>query len=85
MTVRFTSQGCKVVTTCVIQPNGTYTEHVQLSVDPASALSLEVEESAGRQVAQRVEPKGRRASAPLGSGSSWCRSAGRDPPRHRRP
>jgi hypothetical protein len=50
MTTRFTSQGCKVVTTCVIQPNGTYTENIELSVDPASVLSLEVEEHAGRAI-----------------------------------
>jgi hypothetical protein len=59
MTVRFTAQGCRVETTCTIQPNGTYTESVVLSVDPASALSLEVEEGAGRPVAQRSElPRG---------------------------
>jgi hypothetical protein len=61
MTVRFTSQGCKVETTCTIQPNGTYTESVTLSVDPASALSLEIEESAGQAIAARTEqlpPKG---------------------------
>jgi hypothetical protein len=50
MTVRFTQQGCKVETTCVIQPNGTYTETIELSVDPASALALSVEESAGQSV-----------------------------------
>lgn len=50
MTIRFTLQGCKVETTCVIQPNGTYTESIELSVDPASQLSLEVEENAGRNV-----------------------------------
>ena len=53
MTIRFTAQGCKIETTCVIQPNGTYTESIELSVDPASALSLEVEESAGRAVGTR--------------------------------
>lgn len=58
MTVRFTSQGCKVETTCVIQPNGTYTEHVQLSVDPASALSLEVEDNSGQNI-QDVRDKWR--------------------------
>ena len=50
MTVRFTPQGCKVETTCTIQPNGTYTESVTLSVDPASTLALAVEESAGRSL-----------------------------------
>jgi hypothetical protein len=50
MTVRFTQQGCKVETTCTIQPNGTYTESIELSVDPASQLSLEVEENSGRNV-----------------------------------
>jgi hypothetical protein len=50
MTVRFTPQGCKVETTCIIQPNGQYTEQIVLSVDPASRLSLAVEESAGRPI-----------------------------------
>ena len=44
MTVRITRQGCRVETTCTIQPNGTYTERVVLSVDPASLLSLAIEE-----------------------------------------
>jgi hypothetical protein len=57
MVVRFTSQGCKVDITCTIQPNGTYTENIHLSVDPASALSLEVEESAGRAVGVRELPQ----------------------------
>lgn len=52
MTVRFTTQGCKVETTCIIQPNGTYTERIVLSVDPASDLSLAIEERAG----QSLEP-----------------------------
>ena len=50
MVVRFTSQGCKVDVTCTIQPNGTYTEHVELSVDPASQLSLVIEERASQAV-----------------------------------
>jgi hypothetical protein len=54
LTIRFTPQGCKVETTCVIQPNGTYTENVTLSVCPASALSLVIEESAGRPVGERA-------------------------------
>jgi hypothetical protein len=54
MTIRFTAQGCRVETVCTIQPLGTYTEEITLSVDPASALALEVEESAGREVAARV-------------------------------
>lgn len=41
MAIRVTKQGCTVETICAIQPNGTYTEHVTLSVDPANALSLE--------------------------------------------
>jgi hypothetical protein len=56
VTVRFTSQGCKVETTCEIQPLGTYTEHIVLSVDPASALALAVEESAGKAVGERAAP-----------------------------
>ncbi len=28
MTERFTRQGCKVTTTFILQPNGTYTENV---------------------------------------------------------
>jgi len=60
MTVRITRQGCKVETTCVIQPNGQYREEIILSVDPASMLALSVEESAGQAVADRVVslPKG---------------------------
>lgn len=54
MTIRFTPQGCKVETTCVIQSNGQYTEHVELSVDPASTLSLAIEERAGKPVGERA-------------------------------
>lgn len=56
MTTRFTSQGCKVETTCTIQPNGTYTESVTLSVDPASVLSLAIEDYAGQPVPVPVLP-----------------------------
>jgi len=52
MTVRFTPQGCKVETICTIQPNGTYTESITLSVDPTYPLSLLIEEQAGRPVPQ---------------------------------
>jgi hypothetical protein len=65
MSVRFTAQGCKVETTCVIQPNGTYTESVTLSVDPASTLSLDIEESAGQAIAARTEQLPARGSARL--------------------
>jgi hypothetical protein len=54
LTIRFTPQGCKVETTCVIQPNGTYTENVTLSVCPASALSLAIEERAGQPIGSRA-------------------------------
>jgi len=54
MTVRITRQGCRVETTCTIQPNGTYTERVVLSVDPASLLSLAIEERAGQPVGSRA-------------------------------
>jgi hypothetical protein len=54
VSIRFTLQGCKVETTCVIQPNGTYTENVTLSVCPASALSLVIEESAGKPIGERA-------------------------------
>jgi len=54
MTVRFTKEGCRVETTCVIQPNGTYTESIELSVDPASQLSLVVEEGASRAHSPRA-------------------------------
>jgi hypothetical protein len=54
VTVRYTPQGCRVETTCIIQPNGTYTENVTLSVCPASALSLVIEESAGKPVGERA-------------------------------
>jgi hypothetical protein len=57
MVVRFTSQGCKVDVTCIIQPNGTYTESIELSVDPASILSLAIEESAGQAVGVRELPQ----------------------------
>jgi hypothetical protein len=66
MTVRFTPQGCKVETTCIIQPNGTYTEHVILSVDPASQLSLVIEEHA-------AQPHSPRAGLPA-RGSTRVRS-----------
>lgn len=58
MAIRFTPQGCKVETTCTIQHNGTYTEQVELSVDPSSALALAVEESAGQAIGPRIPPKG---------------------------
>lgn len=59
MTIRFTPQGCKVETTCTIFPNGQYTESVELSVDPASQLSLVIEENASRSVAPRDDlPRG---------------------------
>ena len=50
MTIRFTLQGCTVETTCIIQPNGTYTEKIVLSVDPASTLAIATEENAGRNI-----------------------------------
>jgi hypothetical protein len=55
MTVRITKQGCRIETTCTIQPNGRYTESVVLSVDPTSSLSVAVEERAGRPVAGYVQ------------------------------
>ena len=58
MTVRFTHQGCKVETTCIIQPNGAWREQVVLSVDPASLLSLVIEERASRAVPTHVELRG---------------------------
>ena len=54
MTVRFTSQGCKVESICTILPLGRYDEEIILSVDPASALALAVEESAGQPVGERA-------------------------------
>ena len=53
MTVRYTRQGCKIETTYVIQPNGTYREEIVLSVDPTHGLSLAVEERAGRSLEER--------------------------------
>lgn len=50
MTKRITRQGCTVETTCTIQPNGTYTESVVLSVDPTSKLSLAIEERAALDI-----------------------------------
>jgi len=58
MAVKFTPQGCKVETTCIIQPNGTNTESVTLSTDPASELSLAVEEGATHSLAERVPARG---------------------------
>lgn len=50
MTVRTTRQGCTVQTKFIIQPNGEVREEIKLSVDPASQLSLVMEECAGRTV-----------------------------------
>jgi hypothetical protein len=59
MVARFTHQGCKVETIYVIQPNGTFSTEITLSVDPASALSLVIEEHASRAVVPRDElPRG---------------------------
>lgn len=59
MVVRFTSQGCKVETLCTIQPNGTYTESIELSVDPASNLTLALEERASFvATTPQLPPKG---------------------------
>jgi len=54
MTIRFTPQGCRVETTCIIQPNGAWREEIVLSVDPASQLAIETEENAGRTIGTRV-------------------------------
>jgi hypothetical protein len=62
MVVRFTSQGCKVDITCTIQTNGTYTESIELSVDPASQLSLVIEEHATREVVARATTLPQRGS-----------------------
>lgn len=59
MTVRFTSQGCKVETTCTIQPNGTYTEEITLSVGADSALTLALEEGDSRALLPAILPRGR--------------------------
>ena len=58
MTVRITKQGCKVETTCIIQPNGTYTEEIVLSVDPASTLALAVEQRASLDLDRPVIKRG---------------------------
>lgn len=55
MTVRITRQGCRVETICTILPLGRYDEEVILSVDPASQLSLVIEEHASRAQAPRDE------------------------------
>jgi hypothetical protein len=52
MTIRFTQQNCKVETTFTIQPNGSYSENITLSVDPTCPLSLLIEEQAGRPIPQ---------------------------------
>jgi hypothetical protein len=51
MTERFTRQGCKVTTTFIPQPNGTYTEHVTLEC--VTPLDLVTEESPGLSLPQR--------------------------------
>jgi hypothetical protein len=65
MTITRTRQGCTVQTTYTIQPNGTYTESVTLSVDPASRLAIVTEENAGQDIgtsfkAERPVPRFRR-------------------------
>jgi hypothetical protein len=65
VTVRFTSRGCKVETTCIIQPNGSWRERIELSVDPASTLAIAIEERAGRDVRSsatvaKIRPRHRR-------------------------
>lgn len=44
MTIRYTAQGCKVETRYIIHPNYTQRTEITLSVDPADAISFEVEE-----------------------------------------
>jgi hypothetical protein len=61
VTVRFTAQGCKVETSFeILAPDSKWREHetVTLSVDPASRLSLSVEENAGQNI-QDVRDKWR--------------------------
>jgi hypothetical protein len=58
MPVRYTPQGCKVETTYTLRADGAFNEDVVLSVDPASQLSLAVEEHASRPVARRELPRG---------------------------
>lgn len=57
MTKRITRQGCTVETTCIIQPNGSYTEEIVLSVDPTSKLSLAIEERASLNFSARKVTK----------------------------
>lgn len=44
MATRFTNQNCKVETTYSSNSDGRTTEHITLSVDPASALTLAIDE-----------------------------------------
>lgn len=53
MTKRVTRQGCTVETKFIVQPNGQVREEVVLSVDPASQLSLMVEDRASREWLRR--------------------------------
>jgi hypothetical protein len=62
VTVRFTREGCNVETVHTIQPNGTYSTEITLSVDPASQLSLVIEEHATREVVARATTLPQRGS-----------------------
>jgi hypothetical protein len=67
VTVRYTHQGCKVETRYIVHPNCTRRTDITLSVDPASELSLVVEERAGQQaVPEKVSPVRRVRSTKYG-------------------
>ena len=57
MTVRITRQGCKVETTCVIQPNGQYREEITLSVGADEALALAIDEPPAPALPRRVSAR----------------------------
>ncbi len=68
MTVRYSPQGCKIETTfTILTENGTPTgmvhEHLTLSVDPASALTLALDECKGKSLPVPQEPRNMRMRA----------------------
>ena len=58
MTVRFTPQGCRVEKTFSVAEGGIVHEHITLSVDPASELSLLVEDHSNRPYIPPAAPRG---------------------------
>jgi hypothetical protein len=53
MTIRFTPLGCKVRTTYEPAPNGTLTQHITLSCETATHLTLVADEAEALELADR--------------------------------